>query len=615
MRSAIETVELITTKTTHLTDNISKRVEESLIKRLLQACICEQLLQYFIEGNILCIPLNRIKKTIIAHNVQHLNLGKFKMDGEIILSEGNELNILNSVRNLLDLLHQELIDVVEPDKWKVFAKEIENCSANDVIVKKFMRQFNHNLSIKIKKSKCNSLLVYIDTHYSVEEKLIFFEAWATRGHPYHPCHKTKLGFSQTDYLEYSPEFNRDINLPLAAIEKSLMHFESEKGDLNYNNWFEMQFPQQWNNFRKKLNTHGLSENEYYPIFIHPWQFKNKLTFLFHSLIENKKLILFKDIAITTKASLSFRTLIIKNDSKKPHIKIPVAIHSTSALRTNSPASVENGPKLTKILKQIFTMENHFDNHLKLAYESCGLHIKHGDPDVVKHLGIIYRENPANLITKNQLPIVVAALYEKSPTNNLPLFIEIMHTAMGESLTGAIKYFEKYCQIVLRPYLNLLLSYGIALEGHQQNTIAVFENSNPVFMIARDLSGLRIHTPILQKKGFYFEAYPNSEIITNDRSEVTNKFLHTVVQYHLGEIVLLLAQYYLTSENVFWKIIKNNIDICFAELRNKVDPERWQQEHKAILADDWQVKGLFRMRLNNLSKKYIYVNYKNPLRDL
>ncbi len=591
-------------------------VEQRLMNRLLQAFICEKLLPYTIENDTLSIPLTRLNKTIVADSVQHFNLGKFKINGKVLLNEHDEWVRLDSLSRLLNLIHLELQDEIELDKWNTFVEEVANGLVNDLLVTKFSKEFNINLSASIKNSSCQTFLDYINTHSSLEEKLVFFESWATKGHPYHPCNKTKLGFSRHDYLNYSPEFNPDIYLPLAAVDKSLLHCESESDNLNYNHWFAMTFTQQWSDFQTKLTQLGISENDYSPIFIHPWQFENKITSLFHSLIENKQLILFKDITLLSKPSLSFRTLIVKNDPKKPHIKIPVAVHSTSALRTNSPASVENGPRLTKILKNIFIQEDQLGRHLKLAYESLGLHIKHPDPHVVKHLGIIYRDNPANLMTEKQMPIVVASLFEKSPINQLPLFIELIQLSMRDSsLASAASYFENYCRIVIRPYLHLLLEYGVALEGHQQNTIAVFENYHPVFMVARDLSGMRVHSPTLQSKGFHFDAYPNSETLTNDRADVTNKFLHTVIQYHLGEIVLLLAQHYTVSENLFWKMIRNTIDQCFAELKHKIDPERWQREYRAILEDDWQVKGLLRMRLNNLSKQYIYINHQNPLRDL
>ena len=478
-----------------------------------------------------------------------------------------------------------------------------------------MKKFNRTLEEDITKLNCKSLIEYIDLYYSTGDQSIFFERWASRGHPFHPCHKTKLGFDSNDYFKYSPEFNQDINLFLAAIDKSLMHVESEQCGLDYSKWFADQFSAEWQNFRKELKAKNLEESTYYPIFIHPWQYKNMITSLFKNLIEKNQLILLNDTATTTKASLSFRTMIVKNDSTKPHIKIPVAIHSTSAMRTNSPSSVENGPRISTILRKILKTEKQLSVHLKLAYESCSLHFNHVDNDIAKHLGIIYRKNPVDYLEKKQIPIVAAALYELSPVNQWPLFIELVSKAVGNTLANAMDYFDLYCQIVIHAYLDLFLVYGIALEGHQQNTIAVFDNYYPIFMIARDLSGSRIHLQTLRNKGFDFKPYPNSEIIVDHSLEVTNKFLHTVIHSHLGEIALLLAQYYQVDENIFWKIVKNNLIIRFQKLKNKTDPTRWQQEYKAIFDDNWQVKSLLSMRLDNLSKKYIYVTLENPLRDM
>jgi siderophore synthetase component len=135
------------------------------------------------------------------------------------------------------------------------------------------------------------------------------------------------------------------------------------------------------------------------------------------------------------------------------------------------------------------------------------------------------------------------------------------------------------------------------------------------MIARDFGGIRIHAPTLKQAGFTFNAYPESATVTEDEQEVTNKFLHTVIQYHLGEIILLLAEHHGVAETLFWKIVKKNLIERFHQLKETVQASRWQKTYQAILQQDWQIKSLLRMRLNNLYNKYIYIDLKNPLRDL
>ncbi|VVC75755.1 Aerobactin synthase [Aquicella siphonis] len=591
----------------------SPNTENQLIKRLLHACVREQLLSHVCKDSLLLISLPRSKKTIIASKVQQFQLGKLKIDGEIFLISQSQFQIITRVDHLLSLIRLELSDMIDPSQWDKFAAEINNCNINKNLVEGFSRNFNHQLARELSQFNANSLFEYVNSRLTPAEQLMFFESWAAKGHPYHPCHKTKLGFSTKAYQKYSPEFNQDILLPLAAVDKSIIHLEKET-EQDFTEWFSLQFPDAWKAWTEKMRASGLAADAFYPLFIHPWQYENVITKLFHTFIDNGKLIYFRDIYVTTKASLSFRTLMIKNDSGQPHIKLPVAVHSTSAMRTISPASVHNGPRLGKILRQILDQEKHFGGRLKLAYESYSMHVHFANPEIEKHLGIIYRDNPVNLLDKNETPIVVAALFEESPLHRVPLFIEMIHMGAGNSLNDAIAYFSEYCRIVIQAYLDLFLVYGIALEGHQQNTIAVFRHHHPVRMIARDLGGLRIHAPTLYEQGYILEAHPQSATITQDRQEVTNKFLHTVIQYHLGEIILLLAQEYRAPESVFWKLVKSILHARFHEIREKVNPQRWQEEYQAVMEDDWQIKGLMRMRLNNLYNKYIYIHLKNPLRD-
>lgn len=590
------------------------KTEGKLIKRLLQACVREELLPHSISENTLIIPLSQSQTTLLASDVQQFYLGKLKIHGDVAVISSGQLKQLTQVRDLMQLIYQEIKDSVESAQWEKFASEIDNCNANEIVANQFIHQLNANLAKQMMKNSAPSLIEYMKSQHSPVQQLIFFESWASKGHPYHPCHKTKLGFNAHAHLKFSPEFNRDILLPLAAIEKSMLHVKSEAENFNYNDWFAEQYPQQWQIFCEKLTQNNLSETTHYPVFIHPWQYDNTLIHLFKDAISSKKIVLFQDVFLTTKASLSFRTMMVKDNPTQPHIKLPVAIQSTSAMRTITPGSVNNGPQISKIIKQILSVETHLHSHIKFAYEICGLHSKHEDHEIAKHLGVIYRDNPAALVSEQQTPMVVAALFEESPTNRVPLFIEILQRARGSNLQDAIDYFSHYTHLVITAYLDLFLIYGIALEGHQQNTIAVFEDFQPRFMIARDLGGLRIHLPTLEAQGYPFTPYPNSATATQDRQEVTNKFLHTVIQYHLGELILVLAQHYKTPENIYWKIVKNHLHDRFHQIKNKVDPTRWLQEYKAIFKEDWQVKSLMRMRLENVYSKYVYIDLRNPLRD-
>ena len=203
------------------------------------------------------------------------------------------------------------------------------------------------------------------------------------------------------------------------------------------------------------------------------------------------------------------------------------------------------------------------------------------------------------------------LFETSPVSQMPLFVELMHIAGVKNWHDVKNYFRHYTKIILLSYLDLYLLYGIALEAHQQNTLAVFQQGELVATIARDFGGLRLHLPTLIENGFHFKVYPGSATVQEERDEVRNKLLHTTYQYHLGEWIWYASQHYTIPEEQLWQIVKEETDTRFHVLKNRINPTLWQQERLAILENNWSFKALLRMRLNNVSHDYIYLPIRPP----
>lgn len=595
--------------------NIEKKVEYQFIKRLIHAVLRESLLPFSLKDHCLYINLPHSRKQLRIEKVTQSKIRTFKMKGDIFVISDQKISPLRSVDTLLALLKTELESQTGNGQWQQFVLEIQNSLRNLKLVNEYSHRYKQNLRNTISQSGEKTLIEYVSNHLSHHEQILFFETWAFKAHPYHPCHKTKLGFTPSDYLKYSSEFDQNLALPLAAVKKDRIHLESENDNFNYNTWFSEIYPKQWASYKNELQKMNFSTDDFYPVFIHPWQYEHVLKKMLTADIANQHLIWMDQVTLDTKPSLSFRTVTSTEEKSQPHIKLPVAIQCTSALRTISAAAVENGPKFSKIFRAILKAENQFDEHFYVMQESYALRIQDADLEVQRNFATIYRDNPTQFVRDHQIPIVVAALFEKSPVTELPLFIELIHTALDHTLSSATEYFSRYCDIILRGYLDLFLIYGIGFEGHQQNTIVVFEDYFPRAVIARDLGGIRIHLPTLQKHGFDINAHPTSATVTVDLHEVTNKFAHTVIQYQLGELVLLLADYYQVDENIFWKIVKDKLHSRFEELKPKMEENQWIQIYKNLLSDDWQIKSLMRMRLNDLYNKNLYASVTNPLLDL
>lgn len=600
----------------HLNNMVSERqIEINLVRRLLHAALREALLPFYFEQGALHIPFTHSHKVIVIKEFTYSKIRAFILKGEIFLLNHGQTTPLNRLEDLITLLYDELKHKIDEEAWNRFLTEVYNSLRNYQLVSNYQQLSNQNLKAILSQLGYKTLIEYVDNHFSPQEQMLFFETWTVKAHPYHPCHKAKLGFDLTDFIHYSSELNRDISLPVAAVKRELFHLESETPAFDYPAWFSKNYPVEWQGYQAALESLALDPEYFYPIFVHPWQLNHVLKNMFADEIDQKDIIFLHHVTITTKASLSFRTLIAVENITRPHIKLPVAVQSTSALRTISAAAIENGPKFSKILRSILSIENNFDGHLEVAQESCGLHIKHPDLSVQKNFGIIYRDNPAQFIQSKQMPIVAASLFEDSPITEVPLFIELIHTAVGRTLSAATQYFSRYCEVILRGYLDLFLLYGIVLEGHQQNTIVVFEDFLPRSIIARDWGGIRVHLPTLKQAGFCYDAHPDSATVTHDLTEAFHKFNHSVTIMQLGELVLILSDYYQIDEAVFWKIIKENIAKRFQALKSQLNDTINQSIPKAFFEEDWQIKSLMQMRLSNLYNKYIYASVKNPLAEL
>lgn len=591
-----------------------KRVQFNALLKLMQAFLREEILSATYKDNQLIFSLPRTMRLLYVDMIQLGSLARYRTFGKIFIKENTDSvrQITNPIE-LLDICISELELEYDGGKWEKFSQEINNHLRNALLSSYKSCDLAKRIALEAKKNGYRYFIQWVTNHHDIQDTTIFFEQWASRGHPHHPCSKTKLGFSIEDVVRYSPEFHPEVPIMVAAIRRDFMHIETIAPQQDYVEWFGENFPDVWEQWTQALQAKDLLVDDYIPVPVHPWQAEKKLTDIFKEFIENGILQLLGDVCILAAPTLSFRTLAPINRQNTAYIKLPIAVQATSVFRTLSPGSTENTPKISRLLSDILRKENHFGGRLFILREIYGLHLNHISDEQAKHLTTIYRENPNKYLAPNEICIVVAALFEKSPVTDTALFIELMHSAGIVYLNDAITYFRQYVDLVLGSYLDLYLIYGIALEGHQQNTLAVFSDGRISRFISRDFDGTDIHAETLQNRDMTFKAYPGSSNLWQEKQHVRNSLLHAVYQSHLGELALLLANHFKCEEKYFWQEIKMVTEERFHELKYKMMPEIWMMEYQAILETDWPCKALLRMRLQ---KKYspegLFFKIANPL---
>jgi siderophore synthetase component len=466
-----------------------------------------------------------------------------------------------------------------------------------------------------KKKSDHQLNNLLKSSQITENSSLKFEQSVFSGHPYHPCAKTKLGFTVEDTINYSPEFQSKVNIHIAAVKKQYVHIESIQQNIDFTEWFSKHYPEAWINWLEELKKNNLEVRNYIPFPVHPWQvyYFTFISPLFKDYIENKVIVIFDKAKVTASPTLSFRTLLPIDNINSPYIKLPVAVQATSIIRTLSPISTKNMPRISNILQKILITENYFSSRLSLLQESHGLHLKELDIDVAKHFTAIFRENITKQLAENEVAIVVAAFFEKSSLSETNLFIEIMQLSGCLTYNDALEYFLHYADLVLGSYLDLFLLYGIALEGHQQNTLAILREGKIQRFIARDFDGIEMHDESLKSMGINLDLTENSPYLQKNKETVRNQLLYTVYQLHLGEIVLLLANYFNCEEKPFWKIVRKVTEQRFNALKDRMCPNIWKKEFNTILNNHWPVKALLRMRLEkNYLRDGLFFQIANPL---
>ncbi|WP_338450075.1 IucA/IucC family protein [Niallia oryzisoli] len=608
-----------------------------IFQRLIQALIRERIINEesvaWLEGvsTTICVKLPSGKELKANVKKRH-SLGRFDIEGDIEICTADTTSILFHPVELLELIRQEgLIEEAAEKQFQRFKLEIQNGVANlalaltgaarrkeELITKAKLDQIETSLEWVVKKRKDNE-------HFS---PLVFYEQWVVDGHPLHPGAKTKFGIDTGEVIQYSPEWGAAPQVALAAVSKDYCQTISIDAQtittLLYQEYDGLQSA-----IEKHLHEKGLQAEEYELIPVHPWQFDHTLNTLYKKEIEQKKVILISDFRIPTQSLVSFRSLapIQSKGQKKHHIKTAVNVQTTSAIRTVSPNSVENGPILSKILSDIQEKENHFGGSFVVLQERAGSYFQPLCQDMTEderwtlqaNLASILRENPENHVkNEGEIPMAAASLLAESPISGKAIAIELIEE-LAKSLhvsdlrEAASLFIYKYARMSLPGFLTLMVRYGISLEGHMQNSVSVFRHGEPVRILLRDFGGIRILPRRLKKEGFQAEFYPGSSIVTEKVEQLRNIISYSVMQNHFAELITCIVRNLGIDEKKLWKEVVTVCKNVFTEL--KKDPAIAKQaaaDEQALFQPLIELKALTTMRLRGDVTVYPYAKVPNPM---
>ncbi|MNO88727.1 Aerobactin synthase [compost metagenome] len=500
------------------------------------------------------------------------------------------------------------------ETFQRLARELDDSFGNDTLCLAFHHNWCMQLKAQIGKGQENGLLAWLKANPLQLNPTLLLEQWGTLGHPWHPNYKTKLGLSASQVIALSPEFQARISITLCALHRQYAHIEAMPGIGDHWEWWETNFAHAAVRLRSELQRRDLNEKDYVPLPAHPWQLNHELKRSFTDEIADNLLVVTKIIAFTGHPTMSFRTVLPEGSATAPMIKLPIALRLTSVQRTLSPRSVRMGPRISHLLQRILQQEPSIKALLNVVPERIGVHYaaQPADDQRSRHLGVLYRDNPLDLLQAGEMAVPVGSLFVLDDLQR-PLLQQWVKLAQGHDDDQAmLAFFQKYLGIAVPGLLGIYLLYGVAFEAHQQNSFMVMSpDGQPNHLLLRDFGDIRIDRNTLHDQGLDVRLHDPQLTLFDESELVRDKLLHSTFMCHLGELVLLCARHWSVPESLLWSQLATQVSSCFEALRPRVDPERWERERLALLEHDWPAKSFMRMRLFN-SATDIVGRIRNPL---
>ncbi|KTD07496.1 IucA/IucC family protein [Legionella jamestowniensis] len=511
------------------------------------------------------------------------------------------------IHDFIDQLQEQLKQQQPASRffnWQALKHELDETVANEAMAQAYRQCWQLELS---KQAKGFSNFWEWLCEKNVTETVQFLEQWGCLGQLFHPNFRTKIGFSRREVLQYSPEFNAQFSLHWCALHQRQAYFAAH--GLDYKRLMAEQFPKEYQLWQSQLLFKHYDPEHYLPLPLHPWQWRNQIQHPFSQLIDSKDLILLPHLQLV-RPSMSFHTVMPQTAANACYLKLAMAVQTTSTRHLISQDIMDGGPRLSPWINHLLEKHGHYQQSLFITADKAGLRVNHATvPESHgEQLAVILRENPLSKQKNGQIPVPLGALFAQSPLSGKPLLIDILDSS---NLSPDV-YFRNYCQKLLTGQLHLLLNYGIVLETHSQNVFIVFDNHRPSALIIRDLENASLCLHRLYGDVEKPKLSSESKIVTNNLTELGNRFVHGNFQSNLAPWINTLNHHYGFATNKLWQIVREELRKLLDNFASEINSELLNFFKDQLLVKEWQHTPLLTMRLHKDNKNYTAFPIFNPL---
>ncbi|MCQ4189572.1 IucA/IucC family protein [Methylocystis suflitae] len=387
------------------------------------------------------------------------------------------------------------------------------------------------------------------------------ESALTDGHRYHPCFKSRIGFSPQENLSYGPEFGNAVRPIWLAVHEDLAASraigteESQDRGLLAGSIDESSRRE----FAAKLASAAGRPGAYHWLPVHPWQWERIIE---PGTFQQRKaglIVLLGESGRHYLAQQSIRTLSDISDRRAPSLKLSLSIRNTSTARTLARHTVLNAPVISAWLEGVASSDRFLTEAGAIfLLERMGSAVtlpRDADPlgRLAGALAAIWRDPVGRFLADGERAMPFSLLTHVGHDGR-PAIADWFSRHGAEAWTSGL------LRAAMRPVVHLLLAHGIAVESHQQNMILVHRDGWPTRVALKDFhdgvrfipSKLRAPRPdLVPTPAEHARVNPNSYVEASDPEDVRDFMFDALFGVNLAELAWFLDHHFGFRERRFW----------------------------------------------------------------
>lgn len=421
------------------------------------------------------------------------------------------------------------------------------------------------------------------------------------GHRYHPCFKSRIGFSPADNAAYGPEFGADVRPVWIAAHRSIAAASAIGADGSQDDGLLSQTLDAATRaaFDARITERGGRRDAFVLLPVHPWQWERLADGASAAERHAGRLVVLGEGPHVYGAQQSIRTLADRTDPAAPSLKLSLSIRNTSTARTLAPHTVLNAPIVSAWLQEIVREDAYLrESGTVLLAERMGAAVTIVPPwdragSLRGALSAIWRY-PIGPHLDGDRAVPFTALTHRD--GDAPFIADWI------ARHGVEPWLDRLLTVAMLPVVHLLVAKGVALESHQQNMVLFHRDGWPTRVALKDFhDGVRFVPELLACRRPKLVPTPaeharvnaNSYVEAREVEDVRDFMVDALFGVNLAELGWCLDLWFGYAERRFWERVVTVLrDHCaaFPEAREGVRRYR-------LAADTVVIEDLARRRLD------------------